>query len=327
MTVSPEIELKQMQASLARHKKFAESVRTAPLEFLSLETIAKTRCACCGNKPSHVSSYPFFDSADFARQIIVWCKACGFGMVPEVSFPLQRYYEEQYAVENRGDREIPPEIYFTRQPGEDGLPITLKRYFGRATDQLARIRKHMPTLDAMLDVGSGPGYALHLSEARVKDAIEYDRNSKKYLDYLGANLITWDTIPTEKYDAVLMSHVLEHFLPADVEPRLRALFGALKPGGLLYIEVPPGGMGWKHYNYKHEPHTLFFTPQALGTLCKRMQFEIVLLAPVAKTMEKVEERTNAIYQPNKKAFSDPRGRLTVICRKPGGEPASSAAET
>lgn len=303
-----------LRERLVRHQAFAAAVRGAPLSFWSLQELSKTKCPCCGSPMSHMSTYPFYDSALFSRQITVWCQDCGFGMVPGTSFSLEDYYRSQYAVENRGDRDLNPEEYFQLMASENP-PANMIRYYSRARDQIARIRSYVPEVDSMLDVGAGPGYALHISGSARKDAIEYDRNSKKYLDYIGATLIDWDQLKPKQYNVVLMSHVLEHFLPADIHPRLNMLARALRPGGIIYIEVPPGGLSWKLYNYKHEPHTLFFTVQALGELGKKLGLEMLFCSSLGTTNDRIEDRADGIYTPpTRDGYDNPRGRLTMICR-------------
>lgn len=301
--------------SLERHKKFANAVRTAPLAFWDLGQVDSLRCVCCNSRPSHISTYPFFSSGKFARQIIVWCSNCGFGMVPKTSFELANYYREEYATENRGDRNIDPETYFA-QLDSDNPPKNLQRYVSRAKTQCERIRSYVANIGTMLDVGAGPGYALHVSDADNKFALEYDEHSSKYLDYIGAEVVSWDNVSNHRYDVILLSHSLEHFQYSDVRPQLSGLISALNEGGILYIEVPPGGMGWKHYNYKHEPHTLFFTPEALRRLGDALGGKTLFCEPTVNTYDKIEDRDDAIYEPEKQyPLNDPRGGLTLIIRK------------
>jgi SAM-dependent methyltransferase len=303
-----------LRERLVHHQEFAAAVRGAPLSFWNMQELSHTTCPCCGSLMSHVATYPFHDSALFSRQITIWCKDCGFGMVPGTSFSLEEYYRSRYAVENRGDRELMPEEYFQLMES-DNPPANFMRYYARARDQLARIKSFVPDVRSMLDVGAGPGYALHISGSARKDAIEFDQNSKKYLDFIGATLLDWDRLEPDRYDVILMSHVLEHFLPADIHPRLNALARALRPGGIVYIEVPPGGLSWKLYAYKHEPHTLFFTLQALGELGKKLGLEVLFCAPLETTDDHIGDRADGIYTPPARdGYDNPRGRLTLICR-------------
>ncbi len=305
----------ELSASLQKHKKFAADVRQAPLAFWDLQVLAATPCVCCNSVSSHISAYPFHSSGAFARQLIIWCRKCGFGMVPETSFPLDEYYRQEYAMENRGDREEDPANYFARMDSRTP-PQNLARYRNRARAQVKRIREYVPSIGAMLDVGAGPGYALRVAKAKKSYALEYDEFSKKFLDHVGATMVDWNTVGDFRYDVILLSHTLEHFQFDDVLPRMTQLVDRLNPSGLLYIEVPPGGLGWKVYNYKHEPHTLFFTPEALQRLGEKLSLEILACKPVNKTFNKIEDRDRTIYKPEKvDNFDNPRGGLTLIAQK------------
>lgn len=303
-------------AALKRHQKFADDLRNEPLAFWDLRQVEGICCVCCDTQVSHVSAYPFASSERFARQIIVWCEKCGFGMVPRTSFSLEYYYRDEYALQNRGDRELDPEVYFERMDSGNP-PRNLARYIGRARYQIGRIREFVPDIGAMLDVGAGPGYALRAAEAKKKFALEFDEYSKKFLDHIGATIVGWETASNHRYDVVLLSHSLEHFQYSDVLERLCMLMGTLNPGGLLYIEVPPGGLGWKHYSYKHEPHTLFFTPEAFRGLAGKLGGEVLLCGPTIKTFDKIDDLEFPIYRGGKAPrLNDPRGRLTLIVRNP-----------
>ncbi|QLC26658.1 class I SAM-dependent methyltransferase [Parasphingopyxis algicola] len=304
-------------AALRRHRNFADDLRNEPLAFWDLRKIETIECVCCDAQPSHVSAYPFASSERFARQIIVWCENCGFGMVPQTSFPLEDYYREEYALQNRGDRHADPELYFAKMDSEHP-PKNLARYIARARYQIKNIRRFIPRIGAMLDVGAGPGYALRASGADKKFALEHDEYSRKFLHHIGATLVEWETASRHRYDVILLSHSLEHFEYSDVVKRLRMLVSSLNPGGLLYVEVPPGGLGWKHYSYKHEPHTLFFTPEALRRLATKLGGEVLKCEPTIRNYNLVSDLESPIYHGAKaRRLNDPRGRLTLILRNQG----------
>lgn len=133
---------------------------------------------------------------------------------------------------------IAPEAYFAKLASAEPPP-RLRRYASRARDELARLHQHVRRIGTMLDVGAGLGYALHLSAADEKFAIAPDLQSRKYLDHIGARLIDWAGTEPDRYDLILVSHVLEHFSPDDVRPRLDQLVRGRRPRGLLYTEVCP----------------------------------------------------------------------------------------
>lgn len=56
----------------------------------------------------------------------------------------------------------------------------------------------------------------------------------------------------QQFDLVYMSHVLEHFYPADRDAVIRKVYAALRLGGFLFIRVPHRShyqaIGWEHYS-------------------------------------------------------------------------------
>ena len=55
----------------------------------------------------------------------------------------------------------------------------------------------------------------------------------------------------EEFDLINMSHVVEHFYPADRDAVIRNVYGSLRQGGLLFIRVPHQSSavatGWEHF--------------------------------------------------------------------------------
>ncbi len=127
-----------------------------------------------------------------------------------------------------------------------GLAEVLMKLFryGRAS-RIRRILNHAPA--RILDVGCGRGYMLRwlqdwgyevhgtqLSSAAVQFAREsLGLTAIHHGDLLDAGY------PGEWFDFISLYHVFEHF-PDPVE-QLREFHRVLKPGALLYVEVPNGG--------------------------------------------------------------------------------------
>jgi SAM-dependent methyltransferase len=77
-------------------------------------------------------------------------------------------------------------------------------------------------------------------------------------------------------DFVTLIHVLEHVTdPGDFLSRLRR---AMRPDGVLYVEVPDlGSREWSGIGFFHIAHLTYFTPESLDRLLRRAGF-----TPVAK---------------------------------------------
>lgn len=95
----------------------------------------------------------------------------------------------------------------------------------------------------LLDIGFGRGrlmqvaqaygfevYGVDISRAQV-DHLWPDLGKRVYRTVAGEEVIPWDS-----FDAVVMSHVLEHF--AEPAEFLGEVHGKMNPGGLLYVAVP-----------------------------------------------------------------------------------------
>lgn len=285
----------------------------SPLSFWNLP--ATGICPFCRSTGvTHVTRYPGnLRGGIFEAALVCWCSRCGCGFVPEADRLLGDYYVNEYAKTNRRDRELEPSIYFSDAHRE--VSPALKRYFSRATDHLEMIRKANGVLGRVLDFGSGPGYFLHLSGAAEKYAIEFDERSKKYLDFLGAKLLNPESLEPESMDVIEASHVMEHLSSETVRETAETLVRALRPGGLLLAEVPNGGLSYLQIAHKHEPHTLFFTPEGLRSL-----FNIEgtsLVAATARSSVEIAPNPDAIYQPDSQDLfaSCRRGGLTVVIRR------------
>ena len=76
----------------------------------------------------------------------------------------------------------------------------------------------------------------------------------------------------DKYDLIILSHVLEHI----VEPTefLKKVIQFLSDDGLIYIEVPSvdrvadGAYSYDLLNYFQNAHTIHFTTKTLAMICK-----------------------------------------------------------
>lgn len=116
----------------------------------------------------------------------------------------------------------------------------------RVSDILARASEHgWLTKDAqILDIGCGVGYSLVVAAERGiravgveprKEAADYAKDVLK-LNVINA-LFTADLLGTERFDLIIVDQVLEH-VPSPAE-LLGEAMGLLKPGGVLFLAVPP----------------------------------------------------------------------------------------
>ena len=117
------------------------------------------------------------------------------------------------------------------------------RNFRRVAGHVAAFRDVIGATERVLDVGAGSGEFLFLTGALGKDArgIEPNRGYAEYCrDDLGLDVaaehLRGDLFAPASFDLIRLNHVLEH-LNAPVR-YLEMVARWLRPGGVLYVEVP-----------------------------------------------------------------------------------------
>lgn len=137
----------------------------------------------------------------------------------------------------------------------------------------------------ILEIGPGPGAFVKVwMDAFTKSnysVVESDKGCYNDLKRLGVKIIE-NEIEREKYDFIIISHVLEHVTnPKDF---LNPFIKQLKKGGHLFIEVPC--MDWKHKEID-EPHLLFFDKTAMAVLLQKHKLSVVKQAYYGITHKKI----------------------------------------
>lgn len=210
---------------------------------------------CCICQGHMVPVRPYVFKSKFFRDIyrdrnVYVCQSCGLGQA-DLSLidddELSLYYRDKYrAVAGIAMNENGVETPHLRARGK-ALAGLLERY--RGTQPVRRV----------FEVGAGYGANLLAVGARFPDV-------KLYTDEIDASIdrpaaIGTATLSDGPYDAIVMSHVLEHFI--DPAGALARSASALGEGGLLVVEVPnddPRSVGVAGFD---EPHVLFFNEDTL----------------------------------------------------------------
>ena len=156
--------------------------------------------------------------------------------------------------------------------------VYLQDYLVRRKTQVRKI----------LEFGPGPGFfAKSWLERRPQDiyfAAETDKSCHAQLKKFGVQIISQPFV--EQVDLIVMSHVLEHV--PDPVSFVRTASLNLKPGGVLFIEVPC--QDWAHKDLD-EPHILFFEKKSLHRLLIDQGFIDVELGYFGKTIHKLKSQT------------------------------------
>ena len=98
---------------------------------------------------------------------------------------------------------------------------------------------------------------------------------KIYAEPLG-DLVKGQCIEDAKFDIVLMSHVLEHIW--DIAAEIEAIKRVLKPGGVLFLEVPNGAGHRRLPIDDNRAHLHFFSTSSLTRLLANKGLETVAAA-------------------------------------------------
>lgn len=207
------------------------------------------KCIICGNDN-------FTTAADFDSYSVLECNYCKFGIVDPL--PSQ---ETLNALYNTSE-------YFQSHMAYDFNKITefeIQDLICRSKIMHGPNLKNIPINDSMrmLEIGTGGGFALKGFEEMgfEVEGVETSGVAVRFatqrlnLKIHHASLEEFDT--KERFDLVLLNHVLEHFM--DLRSVTRKLVSLLAPNGILYVRVPDHhsydrrvyGREWPAYAHYH----------------------------------------------------------------------------
>jgi 2-polyprenyl-3-methyl-5-hydroxy-6-metoxy-1,4-benzoquinol methylase len=141
----------------------------------------------------------------------------------------------------------------------------------------------------ILDVGCGVGLALKaLQDNGFTDVAGIDINAEQArsaselvgtVTWVGDSTI-WLAEHPDAFDFIFSTDVVEHIAPSRQVDFIRAIYGALKPGGSFLCTVPNANSAiagrWRYLDYTHQAS---FTEHSLTFLLRAGGFEKVLVDP------------------------------------------------
>jgi len=158
-----------------------------------------------------------------------------------------------------------------------------------------------------LEIGTAEGYFLHLLSKEgfqvegVEPSVAYKQFYSKHFSKIKMHWSMLENVelPEIHYCLCVLRHVLEHFeSPLSI---LKHIYKLMQLDGYVYIEVPNLSRAQAAiYDYFHEEHLSYFTPQTIRYICHLAGF----------TCESVEEWDD---NPSSSGFNYPV--LRVIARK------------
>ena len=216
-------------------------------------------CPICSNNESSVIYEEKFreiigiDRSNYIHTLRI-CQKCGFVFVsPTIA---ENELADYYAYMSLYDMSL---YEFTDSNSLSQRVNRYQRIFAFIHDY---IKKDQPELSYILDIGCSTGYLLSLFKTNRYKVLGVDPSPKCKniaINEYGVNVITGtlDTISiqNEKYDVIILSHVLEHIV--DLSSFILKLKSILSPKGIIYVEVPDvqninlpfGYFSFEHVNY------------------------------------------------------------------------------
>lgn len=190
------------------------------------ESIAGVRCNLCGGVHVSVLSQVSRSGAPLRT---VACRQCGLVWSDPRPHDTRQFYERDYRLAYK--RTYAPRAKHVLRAGQVAL------------SRLAKIRPCLHGRMRILDVGSGGGEFAYLLKSLGHEVHGVEPNhgyaayaASQYGLHITQGFIGEIELPQAGYDLITIWHVLEH--TDDPGAVLRQLQRALRPGGLLVVEVP-----------------------------------------------------------------------------------------
>tara|TARA_R110000796_G_scaffold18532_2_gene56149 strand:- start:17870 stop:19528 length:1659 start_codon:yes stop_codon:yes gene_type:complete len=247
-------------------EKKSEKAKFRPMDVVAgylpiiKENTPEIQCPACGQKNCHVQvQYPSRVDKWAALRVMI-CENCGLGFVPEIPFDLDAYRRQKSQRVQKRAATVPPEQYFA------AIDRDQSRIARRARTHASLLKKWAGNIGNFLEINPRSGALYHYVTSASKWAADVNEACAPHLDHLGVKRTTRMSLPQGTYDVVMVSHLLQE-MPIDQVPGfLDKCRDLLTPDGLLLVEVPEWGSLHNRVPPKHggyEPHTNFFSPQAL----------------------------------------------------------------
>lgn len=198
------------------------------------------------------------------------CKDCGLVFSEKIFYTTQeeldKFYESDYL-----------NSYYDGQKADIEKNFLDKRPLQDV--RVERIKDILIKANSLMEIGCGPGYFLDAAKKYVDNVVGLEKN-KAEASYVRENLnidcFSDNTELKQKFDVIVLHHVLEHVLSP--KEFLKSYLKFLNKGGYLIIEVPNlnnpivtlyNSNSFKNFWYQ-EPHLYYFNKYSLGNILKTL---------------------------------------------------------
>jgi len=196
------------------------------------------------------------------------CEECDFSYANPMpsSQNLDFFYENVYRLPYR-----PP--YWTSENDQD---VEKKFLLERNLNYLLYLSTliDLKRVNNIYDFGAGIGdlgYAIKKKFPNVNlFCTEYDKHCLNILKKRGYNNGELEKID-KKFDLIITTHSLEHLTDVEI---FNKFYEILKPGGLLFFEIPYCSEEYFSGRPYDGPHLLFYTKKSIEKISKKFNFEI-----------------------------------------------------
>jgi SAM-dependent methyltransferase len=230
-----------------------------------------TPCWACGSSATQTSHR-------FPPHQLTECRDCGLLFAPQITADAARdFYDD---------------AYFDEYAGTGGYASDDAQRAREARMRIEWVSSQAPPPGRLLEVGSASGYFLDAAARGGYQPLGVEpspRESATAVERFGVEVRTGlledVDLPEDAFDIACGWHVFEHV----VEPlgALTALRAALRPDGLLFIEVPNGAsplarvMGTRWPQLGLPEHVSIFSPASMRALLIRAGFEVRAFETIA----------------------------------------------
>jgi len=250
---------------------------------------AQRACPSCDSLERHLIFAQRFERLSSGSLLsgydVVVCDNCGLGYADRI--PAQAEFDTYYRQMSK---------YENQHHG--GAPAA---YLEATYGSIARfVSDAVPDKNArLLDVGCATGALLAaFKRLGYTSLLGLDPSpvcARSAADLYGievrAQTITDLADSTERFDCVMLSSVLEHV--HDAREAVSQLVNLLRPGGMLFIEVPDATRFTEHLSAPYQQfsmeHINFFTPYTLARLCETGGLGLIALEQPTRILDTAEE--------------------------------------